>query len=142
MGAFRPAPRGASLTAVNAEIRRRAMDCETHAGAELLPISVIGSARRSASIAVLITAVRSTGRWVSIGAATLALVAGLSACGTPGATGAAPASRPPVSAVAPSASAAAAADFDRLALDELDKIVNGADGVTADFDQTMKKRLP
>jgi hypothetical protein len=34
-----------------------------------------------------------------------------------------------------------AVDYDRLALDELDKIVNGADGVTAGFDSTMRQHL-
>jgi hypothetical protein len=47
-------------------------------------------------------------------------------------------------ATAPVVSAAftpAAVDYDRLALDELDKIVNGADGVTAGFDPTMQQHL-
>lgn len=80
-------------------------------------------------------------RRVTVGAAALAMIAGLSACGTVGVIGSGQYPQPPASAVTPAGSTPAAMDYDALALDELDKIVNGADGVTAGFDPTMQQRL-
>jgi len=80
--------------------------------------------------------------WVSramAGAAALALVGAVAACSTAGQSGAAKPAQPPAAA-SPSAGPAAV-DYDQLALDELDKIVNGSDEVTSGFDDTMRQRL-
>ena len=85
--------------------------------------------------------------WVAralAGAATLALVGGLAACSTPGQAGAAKPAQPPAAApptAAPPSAGPSAVDYDQLALDELDKIVNGSDEVTSGFDDTMQQRL-
>jgi hypothetical protein len=69
----------------------------------------------------------------------LALVGGLAACSTPGQAGAA---KPAQSqAAAPPTAGSSTVDYDQLALDELDKIVNGSDEVTSGFDDTMQQRL-
>jgi hypothetical protein len=81
--------------------------------------------------------------WVargSAGVAALLLVGALAACSTTGQAGTAKPAQPPPAAVSPSADAAAV-DYDQLALDELDKIVNGSDEVTSGFDDTMQQRL-
>lgn len=85
--------------------------------------------------------------WVAralAGAAALALISGLGACSTAAQAGAAkpaqsPAAAPP--STAPASASPSAVDYDQLALDELDKIVNGSDQVTSGFDDTMRQRL-
>ncbi len=71
--------------------------------------------------------------------AAFALIGGLAACSNPGQAGS---MRPaqPQTAASPSA-APAAVDYDQLALDELDKVVNGSDEVTSGFGDTMQQRL-
>jgi uncharacterized protein DUF3887 len=71
--------------------------------------------------------------------AALALVGGLAACTTPGQAGAAKPAQPP--ATAPPSAGPSVVDYDQLALDELDKVVNGSDEVTSGFDDAMQQRL-
>jgi hypothetical protein len=90
--------------------------------------------------------------WVAravAGAAASALIGGLAACSTPGQAGTATPAQPPAAAPPSAASSSApsstagpsAMDYDQLALDELDKVVNGSDEVTSGFDDTMRQRL-
>jgi hypothetical protein len=81
--------------------------------------------------------------WIArglVGATALVLVGGLSGC-APGRVGAVQLPQQPASVAVTSASASADVDYDQLALDELDKIVNGTDDVTAGFDPVMQQRL-
>jgi hypothetical protein len=74
------------------------------------------------------------------GAAAFALIGGLAACSTPGQAGSAKPAQPQT---APSPSAAPnAVDYDQLALDELDKIINGTSAICGVFLIFLQTRNP